>query len=72
VPKFNGELRTDKPPLHYYFMLLGFKLFGTTILGARFFSAVMGFITLLATFGFARKHLGKGVAQTTILIRMLS
>ena len=55
VPKFNGELRTDKPPLHYYFMLLGFKLFGTTILGARFFSAVMGFITLLATFGFARK-----------------
>ena len=68
VPKFNGELRTDKPPLHYYFMLLGFKLFGTTILGARFFSAVMGFITLLATFGFARKHLGKGVAQTTMLI----
>ena len=25
VPKFNGELRTDKPPLHYYFMLLGFN-----------------------------------------------
>lgn len=68
VPKFNGELRTDKPPLHYYFMLLGFKLFGTTVLGARFFSAVMGFITLLATFGFARRHLGKDVAQTTMLV----
>ena len=68
VPKFNGELRTDKPPLHYYFMLLGFKLFGTTVLGARFFSAVMGFITLLATFGFARKHFGKAVAQTTMVI----
>ena len=68
VPTFNGELRTDKPPLHYYFMLLGFKLFGTTVLGARFFSGVMGFITLLATFGFARKHLGGAVAQTTMLI----
>ena len=28
----------------------------------------MGFITLLATFGFTRKHLGKEVAQTTMLI----
>jgi len=68
VPTFNGELRTDKPPLHYYFMLFGFKLFGTTVLGARFFSAVMGFVMLLATFGFARRHLGKDVAQTTLLI----
>lgn len=68
VPKFNGELRTDKPPLHYYFMLLGFKLFGTTVLGARFFSAVMGFVTLLATFGFARRHLGEAVAKTTLLV----
>ena len=68
VPTFNGELRTDKPPLHYYFMLLGFKLFGTTVLGARFFSAVMGFVMLLATFGFARRHLGETVAKTTLLI----
>lgn len=68
VPKFNGELRTDKPPLHYYFMLLGFNLFGTTVLGARFFSAVMGFVTLLATFGFARKHLGAPVAQKTLFV----
>lgn len=68
VPKFNGELRTDKPPLHYYFMLLGFKLFGTTVLGARFFSAAMGFVTLLATFGFARRHLGAAVAQTTLFV----
>lgn len=68
VPKFNGELRTDKPPLHYYFMLLGFKLFGTTVLGARFFSAVMGLVTLLATFGFTRRHLGAAVAQTTLFV----
>ena len=37
VPKFNRLLRTDKPPLHYYFMILGYKLFGVNAFGARFF-----------------------------------
>jgi 4-amino-4-deoxy-L-arabinose transferase-like glycosyltransferase len=27
VPTFNGGLRTLKPPLHYYFMFGGFKMF---------------------------------------------
>ena len=26
VPMYNGELRTDKPPLHYYFMAAGLSL----------------------------------------------
>ena len=38
VPFFNGQLRTDKPPLHYFFMIIGYKLFGVNALGARFFS----------------------------------
>ena len=37
VPTFNGGLRTLKPPLHYYFMFGGFKIFGVTEWGARFF-----------------------------------
>ncbi|HET6540195.1 MAG TPA: glycosyltransferase family 39 protein, partial [Chryseolinea sp.] len=28
VPTFNGKLRTDKPPLHYYFMIASYKAFG--------------------------------------------
>ena len=32
IPKFNGELRTDKPPLHYYFMVIGMKLFGVNVI----------------------------------------
>ena len=40
VPYFNGELRTDKPPLHYFFMVLSYKLFGVSAFSARFFSAV--------------------------------
>ncbi|MDA1148468.1 MAG: hypothetical protein O2937_00480, partial [Bacteroidetes bacterium] len=37
-PKFNGEIRTDKPPLHYFFIALGYLLFGVGPFGARLFS----------------------------------
>jgi len=58
VPYFNYELRTDKPPLHYYFMVAGYKLFGVNAFGARFFSSVAGVLTILMVFLFARRHLG--------------
>ena len=38
IPYFNGEIRVDKPPLHYYFMNLGYNIFGINSFGARFFS----------------------------------
>lgn len=59
VPTFNYELRTDKPPLHYYFMQLGYFLFGINEFGARVFSALMGVFTVLLTFFFSSKTLGK-------------
>src|SRR5215471_19925044 len=30
VPVFNGALRIDKPPLHYFFMIAAYKIFGVT------------------------------------------
>ncbi|HVE60204.1 MAG TPA: glycosyltransferase family 39 protein [Chitinophagaceae bacterium] len=54
VPTFNGELRTLKPPLHYYFMFGGFEIFGITEWGARFFSAVFGVLTILLTYFFVQ------------------
>lgn len=56
VPTFNGNLRTDKPPLHYFFMMMGYKLFGVNALGARFFSSLFGAFTLLGTYYFINKH----------------
>jgi 4-amino-4-deoxy-L-arabinose transferase-like glycosyltransferase len=55
VPTFNYELRTDKPPAHYYFMMGAYTLFGVNEFSARFFSAIMGMFTILITFLFARK-----------------
>ena len=46
VPTFNGVLRTDKPPLHYFFMITAFKLFGISPFSARFFSVIMGLLTV--------------------------
>lgn len=36
VPTFNGGVRTDKPPLHYYGVMVGYLIFGKTAFAARF------------------------------------
>lgn len=46
VPTFNGELRTDKPPLHYFFMKMAYGVFGINPFSARFFSGLCGLLTL--------------------------
>ena len=58
VPYFNGALRTDKPPLHYYAMLLAYRFGGISETSARFFSAVCGLLVLMATWLFSRKYAG--------------
>lgn len=72
VPTFNGELRTLKPPLHYFFMFAGFELFGVTEWGARFFSSVFGVFTVLATYYFVKRYLSKLHALVTAFILLAS
>ncbi|GGG56318.1 dolichyl-phosphate-mannose--protein mannosyltransferase [Croceivirga lutea] len=72
VPYFNGQLRTDKPPLHYYFMIVGYKLFGVNAFGARFFSGIFGAFTILITYVLTKQNLGKGVANYTFLVLLSS
>lgn len=72
VPTFNGELRTDKPPLHYYFMMAAYRIFGATPFAARFFSAVFGTLTILVTFAFTRRFLNERAASFTALALLSS
>lgn len=72
VPTFNGQLRTDKPPLHYFFMALGYKLFGTGAFGARFFSGVFGALTVLATYWNVKRHKNRILAMITVFILLSS
>src|SRR5690606_16500780 len=68
VPTFNGELRTDKPVLHYWFMILSYKFFGVSAFSARFFSAIFGILTLISTFHFTKKFLGIRIAAVSFLV----
>ncbi len=68
TPTFNGELRTDKPPLHYYFMMIGYKLFGKSALGARIFSSIFGSIFMLLFFRFISRNSTKKHAWWTMIV----
>lgn len=54
VPSFNGQLRTDKPILIYWVMLLAYNLFGVNEFSARFGSALAGVGSVTLTY-----HLGR-------------
>lgn len=72
VPYYNGELRTDKPPLHYYFMAAGYSLFGVNAFGARFFSSLFGVLTIVMTFLFTLKHFSTRAAVLSSLVLIAS
>src|SRR4026207_287408 len=72
VPTFNGGLRTLKPPLHYYFMFGGFKIFGVTEWGARFFSAVFGVLTIFIIYFCVKKYFTQRQAFITSLVLLAS
>lgn len=72
VPTFNYELRTDKPPVHYWFMMLAYKLFGVSEFSARFFSAIFGALTVLVTYIFAERFFSIKVALISLLVLLSS
>ena len=68
VPTFNGELRVDKPPLHYFFMMLSYKMFGVNEFAARFFSIVMGLLTIVVTYIYTKRSFNPFVAFCTCVV----
>lgn len=55
TPTFNGKLFAHKPPLMFWGMMLGYRAFGVSELGARFVSTLFGLGTIFLTFAIARK-----------------
>ncbi|GAA4465868.1 glycosyltransferase family 39 protein [Nibrella saemangeumensis] len=72
VPTFNGELRTDKPPLHYYVMMLAYRLFGVNGFAARLGSGLMGALVILMTFRMAERNLSRQAATWSALVLLAS
>lgn len=69
LPTFNGFLRTDKPPLHYFFMQISYTVFGINPFGARIFSALAGGFLGLVFFRYTARFTSKdmGLFSTFIL-----
>jgi 4-amino-4-deoxy-L-arabinose transferase-like glycosyltransferase len=72
VPTFNGELRTDKPALHYWFMSISFSTFGLGAWQGRLFSALLGIATIWITFFFVKKFSNATHAFLSALVLALS
>lgn len=72
IPTFNGELRTDKPVLHYWFMSISFSAFGLGEWQARLFSALFGVGTIWVTFYFVKKFSNASLAFFSALSLALS
>ena len=68
MPTFNGALRTDKPPLHYFLMMLSYSLFGVGPFAARFFSAVAGALMLVLITRSTERYLNWFTASITALV----
>lgn len=71
VPTFNSEYH-DKPPLQYFFMIAGYQMFSVGPFGARLFSVVMGFLTVMSIYWFSSKVFNTRTAFFASLIYICS
>lgn len=71
-PTFNYNLRADKPPLHYFFMILSYSVFGVNPWAARFFSAIFGALTILVVFRFTSRLANERIALWSSIVLLAS
>jgi len=70
-PTYFGEDRFQKPILFYWFIILGYKLFGVGWFGARFFSVIFAGLTVVTTWLLAKEIYNRRVATLSALILMI-
>src|SRR5437588_7457215 len=58
VPKFNYQLRVDKPALLYWLQIGAYRLFGINEFAARFPSALAALLALFLTYELGRRMFG--------------
>lgn len=72
VPTFNGELRTDKPPFHYYLMIFAYLLGGVNPFTARIFQSLAGVFLIIFLYQFLKSRVNERTALITSLVVLSS
>lgn len=67
VPYFNGELRTDKPVLLYWFMMSAYSLLGVSEFSARLASVCCSLGTVMLTYVIGRTIFSPGAGRWSAL-----
>ena len=72
VPRYNGELRLQKPPLPYWLTAASYRLFGINEMAVRLPALLFGVLTALLLFAWAKRELGMQIAANTVLVLITS
>ena len=72
VPRFNNQLRLDKPPLAYWAQVASFQIFGQNDFAARFPSAVAAALVALSILAWGSRIGGNHVGWWAAIIFTLS
>lgn len=67
-PRIYGEYWYDKPPMYYWLVAASYKAFGVNELAARFPSALLAVVCVLAVYSFTRNLFSKQVALAGALV----
>ena len=68
LPRLAGILHFHKPPLIYWLICAGYKVFGVSEWGARAALGALGIILTLVVWRFAKRHLDEGSAPLAAII----
>jgi 4-amino-4-deoxy-L-arabinose transferase-like glycosyltransferase len=72
VPRFNNQLRLDKPPLAYWAQVASYKIFGENDFAARFPSAIAAALVAMSILAWGKRIGGDRVGWWAAIIFTLS
>lgn len=71
-PQIFGHYWYDKPIFYYWELIIGFKIFGISNFGARFFSALIGLCNIFLVFRFVKAQTNHIIAIASAIIVSIS
>lgn len=72
VPRYNGELRLQKPPLPYWLTAASYRLFGVNEVATRLPAVLFGLLSALLMWTWVRRESGSTIAGNCVVVFIAS